>query len=475
MMSINISTPRSSISLSSVPPLHLRLSQVTSESGPPRSSQLVGETPSQPQPLFEPRLEPNRHERLSTRLKFTKHISRRCAGIYKADKHYYIGLLKEFPPPSEVQQKWDEQIRPSLEQHLCQATRTLPKSLSDDDVITEPVLCMAGKLCPTKGSFLSTGDLVTLNPMIWIHCGSRKCKKKVIEVTRNLPYLSNFLQTFSLEAPHASLRAPWPAANGPRAENTQSELQDIQVSLAIQIPSSHSLQLFGAKIKFTIVKGSTSIERFCTIGGPLKVDSSIYGLTTAHGLVSAIQEVRVAETSSPMNISSEDEDNSSSSDPGSESESDQQHRAAPIPSNRTSARSAGEHDKSQSSDFGPGLWKPLPLPTSLSYLGRMTTKGNYDLPQTQSMSSDFALIDLSNTFDCIDPDIPGISWSEIELAQLAATCSGEVFVVVRPEGRPVKGYLLDGEASIILRGKVVRTRKIQIERTGGLLLFRVFG
>jgi hypothetical protein len=50
---------------------------------------------------------------------------------------------------------------------------------------------------------------------------------------------------------------------------------------------------------------------------------------------------------------------------------------------------------------------------------------------------------------------------------------GDVWIIAA-NGRPAtKGYLLAGDASIILRGNVMRTKKIQVEHPGGKALLAV--
>lgn len=103
--------------------------------------------------------------------------------IYKIRK-CYVGRLKELPPPQVIREKWNCDVREGLENHLCQATSTLSTSMRDDEIIIELVLCMAGKKCSPEavamyGVNSCPKDPVILKPAVWIHCGSKKCKKKV--------------------------------------------------------------------------------------------------------------------------------------------------------------------------------------------------------------------------------------------------------------------------------------------------------
>ena len=107
----------------------------------------------------------------------------RRSSVHKIDK-FYVGLLRGLPPPDDVQVKWNTDVRTVLENDLCQATRQLPQHMTDEEVMIELVLCMAGRKCSRSESALLIGNQQIENPLrmkptVWIHCGSKKCKKKV--------------------------------------------------------------------------------------------------------------------------------------------------------------------------------------------------------------------------------------------------------------------------------------------------------
>ncbi|KAF2736403.1 hypothetical protein EJ04DRAFT_551299 [Polyplosphaeria fusca] len=380
----------------------------------------------------------------------TKILSKRSSEIYKVDKHY-IGLLQELPPPIEIHDKWDRHVRPNLELYLCQATRTLSKSLRDEDVIIEPVLCMAGKRC--SPSSLSSGlaaqppkDPVALDPMIWIYCGSKKCRKKVTEVTPSLAYVKHFERVNSMKPLHASLHAPWPAAGESTSHSTnQSSSVSLhtKVSCDIWFPVSEKLEVSGATARFTIRDDSTVTEHISTIGGLIKVDDKLYALTTAHPILNGIQELAASDSDSEQDTSTDDEETSS----GSGSDYSGQHHT--LGSCEPKVRLDGE-------------WTGLPPPSILAYLGKATTDGNYGLPRPTLTTSDFALLDIENICPetAIDTKVVSDSIGNDDLF------SGDVVVIASNTFAPIKGYLLKDNASIILRGEIVRTRKIQIKQPG---------
>jgi hypothetical protein len=71
---------------------------------------------------------------------------------------WYVGLLKNLPPPEDVSQKW-ESFLPILVEQLSVTTAKLDRKFSTARSTTEPILCMAGKECsPAHASnFLPTG------------------------------------------------------------------------------------------------------------------------------------------------------------------------------------------------------------------------------------------------------------------------------------------------------------------------------
>jgi hypothetical protein len=114
---------------------------------------------------------------------YTEYHSKKSSSIRKVDG-YYVGLLLQLPPPVVVRERWIEDVRTDLENDLCLATSQLSRSMTDEEVMVELVLCMAGKKCSTADVTMPEGvecpkNPVRMVPTVWIHCGSRKCKKKV--------------------------------------------------------------------------------------------------------------------------------------------------------------------------------------------------------------------------------------------------------------------------------------------------------
>ena len=400
--------------------------------------------------------------------------SRDCPEVYKIDR-LYVGLLRELPPPTVLQQKWDQTVRSNLEEHLCQATKTLPESLRDEDLITEVTFCMAGRRYRPKDTVSVPRDPVALDPTVWIFCGSKKCKTKVSEALQDLGYLNHFLQMYSLEAPYVSLHAPWPAA-----EEHQPQPQDLtgmdRMSMAIQSRDPDKKYICGIGARFGVETSDRTFERYSTIGGFLFIDGSVYGITSAHGMMSGLGEsghsASEHNTESTSNLSSDTESScGASSDEGSEV-SDDSSCSARAP--QTIAQTASAVEK-RTLDIPKGPWSNLPLPQILAYLSRGTTKGDYSFPDLAPPMSDFALVDTdsvawrANEYLDINRDTLVTISDHILTRNLS---SGDVWICGNTptnHGVPIGGYLLEGDASIILRGTIMRTRKIQVALHAGML------
>jgi len=409
--------------------------------------------------------------------RYTEIRPKQCSEIYKVRK-LYVGLLRDLPPPVAVQEKWDLEVRPDLERHLCQATSLLSKSLRDEEVITEAVLCMAGKKCTPSSVLLVPGatcpqQSVALKPTVWIYCGGRKCKKKVESVVRSLAYLDHFLDKFYMEPAYVSLHAPWPAAGESTLDGLHAQKQGHEISFSIQRPSLGQSNICGAKVKFIIQTSDGILERVSTFGGMIVVDNKVYGLTSAHAIVNHIIQnsfrghaARIEPTSDGSNSDSEYEGSSDS-----ESETSDESFYS-LPRQMTHAdRPTTESQHFQGRAEGP--WTKLSLPKIVAYMGNGTTSGDYFFPISSPKTSDFALIDLGtlptlqNGFH--DPD-QGTIMDISHYIPTSNLSQGEVWIITSCSDQPFRGYLLNGSASLILRGTSLHTKKIQVAFPGGMLV-----
>lgn len=478
--------------------------------------------------------------------------------VYRVGR-YYVGVLKELPPPDIIYAEWNEHICGDLINHLLAVTDSLPNDIPDDHLIIEPVLCMAGK---TKSMRLAAHGRhargkVMLEPMVWIHCGSRKCRRKVKETIHQARFLRNFLRRFGMADAYIALEAPWPAAStsdqryvlsdeqnasvypqDPRpygtgydslrlynsppwrilsppsnpppppamypeisslshysstadishtqpgnrmalttweyAENASSDsymsprktMRDVdgrQLTLSFAVQRRYDIpSACGIRTRFSVHDSGSSLS---TIGGLIVVDNSVFGLTTAHGIIGCL-----AASKTPSR-SDTDEDTSDSS---SDSEISMSVESSGRRIRRRGYRRGGRRPTQSSAQ---DEWSSLLVPNIVSYKGRGTLTGDYSLPTQSPPMSDFALIDLDtkllgtlkNSYHVPSTSsIQDISGS-LRNNQLSA---GEVLIITSSNAIP--GYLLEGTASIILRGTAMRTKKIQITNPHGWGLAQPF-
>jgi hypothetical protein len=386
---------------------------------------------------------------------------------------WYIGLLKNLPPPEDVVQKW-ETILPKLVEQLRGVTAKLDRKISTAKSTTEPVLCMAGKECNSTdaSTFLPIGidcppAPVLLKPTVWIYCGGSKCKARVKEEIRpNESPLRDFLESFhSPVGFHISKQAPRPSSHISSLQSSDSVTQASKIPFAVRYPLSPDI-LWPATAKFTV--GSTDL--YSTIGGPIRVGPKYYGLTTAHGIVDYLDQI----SKGPIEESSDEESSDGGSSEAGPLASDVY---SDIPHGSTFDESfedmevdepsglfedmevdepSGLFEDVEGDDPSSSRWEMSELPQILAYLGRGTSTGDYQFKEHAPTTSDFALVDLPSHRHRTSP-IASIASSKDELSP------GKVYITSTSAGFPLDGYLLKDKSFLIMRGVVMQTMKIQIK------------
>jgi hypothetical protein len=355
----------------------------------------------------------------------------------------------------------------------------LSKSMRDEEVITELVLCMAGKKCLPADVQLEPDatcpkDPVALNPTIWIYCGSQKCKKRVSKAIGNLTYLTHFLVRFGMETPHTSLHAPWPAAGEQPLQLSHLTGNFDNVSFAIQDRTSSQNTICGARARFTMETSNGIVERYSTIGGLIVVNNSLFAMTSAHAIMNCWLEgshgTSSGETESTSNVSP---DAGSVYETSSDSESDTSTDSSYSTSARVTSMKKLSLEAKRAHEAKQGTWTDSQLPKIVAYMSRGSTKGDFSFPDPAPSTSDFALVDLGSVVqlsnEYFNPDLNTIVTISDHIPAFELL-SGDVWIITSCDKTPVKGYLLEPDASVILRGTVMRTKKIQVAFTGGMLI-----
>jgi hypothetical protein len=335
---------------------------------------------------------------------------------------------------------------------------------------------------------------VALRPTVWIYCGSRKCKSNVRKSISGLNYLHKFHVKFSLGSPHFSLEAPRPAAgiHNPDPFGARGVFEG--VSVALQVSGRNDNTTHGVGVKFTVNTSQGEIELFTTLGGMIIVDGQLFGLTSAHALVSEYRQSTANEEASGESDLPNDSDLESEPDSEYESEarnerdsqdslqrqsmselgSDWVTGSKPEPEDPEDVLHAGSDTESRSSCGSlqsvhglPMEWTPIQFPQVLAYLGAGTNSGNWTCPQIAPATADFALLqDVSSHRTSFNRyyDVSEAKYVPITGHLLKqGLCAGDVYILRTSSTIPLYGYMLGGDASVILRGVVMRTKKIQLD------------
>jgi hypothetical protein len=379
--------------------------------------------------------------------------SRTDSGLCKLDQRRYIGLLKDIPPPQTVKEKWDSQMRDYLLDSICDVTKRL--KLSDNDLTIEVELYMTAK-AETHNSFDSSSitialpSTVVLEPTVWVFCSSRRCKRKVKEIIEDLPRLKQFMIQHQIKGPATCSGSP--------EINRETETTGQKTSLFVEAPLEGAVP--GLKARFLITTENRIIERRSTIGGLIMIEDTLYAITTAHTLFELAEGDDKAEEGSSFGS-----DDDSVSKSGSDSESDPEDKS---PSELPAKRGPRAHQHtSPTADPGPG-WIRVGLPRVLAYAGRGTTKGDCRNSIPAPPLSDFCLIPAFQLGLAIN-QIRSSSGHQYRISDIVANeflDEGPVSICNSVTCSPPTGYLLTGASSIIVKGTIMKTRKIQIGLPG---------
>jgi hypothetical protein len=224
-------------------------------------------------------------------------LSKNDPHLYRVDKTRYVGLLAHLRAPKAMCDEWNQRVKSDFEERLRQATKEALVSVPERKTAINTVLCMSGKKCSPSEVKLDSGascpkDPIALQPTLWIHCGGRRCRKVVLRVLDEVENLRRFLEKYTNVPPRASLDAPYPTAGERQLQSQRSEITAETSSFAVQHDSSLTT-LCGTKARFGVESPHVPrSERYCTIGGLIKVGNELYAVTTAHVIVDWLRQHR---------------------------------------------------------------------------------------------------------------------------------------------------------------------------------------
>lgn len=367
---------------------------------------------------------------------------------WSTDLRIYIGKLKDIQPPPSMENDWINSIRVQLLGDLRVVIQSLPRSLSRDETIVEPELCMAG----TADNDFST---VELKPTVWIRCGSKRCQKAVAQAVEDLIYL----HTFAKGRIQVHRRAPSFATGIPENVSTDFQLLPaVQETPTVHLLSPSTNSAIGTKVRFTLGWNGLVRERMSTIGGLIRVDGQVYGLTTAH----AAAELHYASLEEDLSTDYEsDEEFTSDSGLGVE---------APLFASAMTDFSGISTTNNTTVNWLEARLGPC------SYAGK-TNLTEMSNAFTVSEGSDFALIELCeehhqlvNTYEQRMPAESRTS-HPVGIRKLASNLqSGPVSILCSPTDVRA-AHLLDEDCLFLDRTTVFHTKKIQTDGPLGMFHF----
>ncbi|KAJ4345243.1 uncharacterized protein N0V89_011373 [Didymosphaeria variabile] len=221
----------------------------------------------------------------------------------------FVGQPRALPCDADLVTKWEEVIKPRLMSDLESVC-----SWSTPNESFEAELCMAGVVRKEK--------VVELNPTVCIRCKSKGCRKEFERAVKDLDYLASFCfgrVEVRLGAPQLASMLPQSDTQTPYYEDVSTDEEEaqreaeIESLYKIQLEHHHEREerrkapramsdwwirqkwwiqeLFpedsacGLKLRIETNISGVNIQSISTIGGLIKIDEKIYGLTTGHGVI----------------------------------------------------------------------------------------------------------------------------------------------------------------------------------------------
>lgn len=224
---------------------------------------------------------------------YTVHESVNSTKLYSPEKGVYVGKLKDLPPPERLREEWRMMIKPELVKNLRMVIASLPEALSVPETRIEPEFYMSG--ISIRGR-----HMVSLNPTIWLRCGSERCRKDVQRAVADLSHVLQHRVHVTLQPPRLSssdIQAPLSLSR--KIGSSSSDMADQILSVEPTQPEfTKSINLESLIIRVgslqennrsacglqILLFDSDGTKRTCTLGGILMLNDTVLGLTTAHGL-----------------------------------------------------------------------------------------------------------------------------------------------------------------------------------------------
>lgn len=360
-------------------------------------------------------------------------------GRKRAKTKLFVGRSRAFSFPGFLVNEWEQDIMPRLVNDLAAVS-----SWSSPDEFFEAELRMAGHTVRKE-------MVVCLKPTVCIRCTSKTCRKEFKKAVKDLDYLASFCAG----RVEVRLGAPKLATSESKdelsMEDDDSEHSNIsqdntEQDQMIQI-WKHGESACGLKMRTVSSTHDRPIESISTIGGLIKVDNQIFGLTTGHGIIAPSL---AAPKKTPLSYS--------------DSSTDESDLESLVDSDTDLEMEDTQDIRQSDAVHIPTVWKDLPFRGSACFGGRKKTTASLD-DMSELKSVDFALIDmgfasssyLTNTFKVF-----GESKAYVDnIRHDTELYSGPVLVIVDKD-LPREGFLLEGVTLFRNKTSSFHTRKLEL-------------
>jgi hypothetical protein len=378
------------------------------------------------------------------------HLNSQHIYIWNREQNVYMGKLLGCPPPVRMNTEWENVIRVRLLGDLYAVLQSLPRSLPRDRTVVEAELCMMGK-CTNPSEELE------MIPTILIRCGGKRCKKAVENAVNDLDYLKNFSQGRVVVHRQA-----------PRFASTTSNSQDLSArplspfddSTSVEVAVPENASACGLRIRTK----HFGLGRFCTLGGLIQVNGKVYGLTTAHALVSLPNQ--------PSSMTASDYDSGSDSSFSGSMTLSWRKTSRELERMETECGLGCQTENWMDAKLGP-----------YSYLTKRQPPGTNNAYPV-SDASDFALIEIveelsamPNSYRTSDHGRCNSRTSDYESHNLQTITklgsplsekSAKQVSIIRTFSDVRRGHLLSGDQVILDKGAIFSTKKIELDCALGM-------
>lgn len=407
-----------------------------------------------------------------------------------ATRRLYIGTSK-IEIPSDIIQSWESDKREQLKIDLADVISDIRRKAAD----RKSKESESNVVCEIRMSgYAARGSLtVTLEPCLWILCGSKWAANMIKEKVKDYTWIQSFVP--------GPVQVHGRGAVWGTSSESELDITGLNFSYGIEIADdvilyinvedySEKSSLCGLLCCATIQHGTKTVHRFCRIGGVISIGTNDgvreqFGLSTAHSMLNNPDFLRMIALAGVTELSSDAwsrrvENEQDVNGSVSEDDDDEDEEESEYGSNESE---------------GLDIWNDLPQeqrlgyrdPTAvmqwnntdyqrLSYLGRTISSQPFWTQraiehQQSSGSTDHALlrfdkmlqqlsVPLGNTYYQKDGVVLDEATSVKGHARDDELEEGPVVIVCTPDST-VEGYLLAGSTDFVAGGETFTLRKIE--------------